>query len=158
MTSAERTIHQLYTSIANGTISKIDECYAPTVKFYDPIFGSLSNNEVPKMWKMLITRNQGNIKVEYTILKSDDYTASVEWIAKYTFGKNQRKITNVILSQISFKDGLIIKQKDDFNIWTWSKQAFGWSGYLLGWTGYMQQKIQEKALISLKNFIESSSK
>lgn len=156
MTSAERTIHQLYTSIANGAISKIDECYSPTVKFYDPIFGSLNNNEVPKMWEMLIKRNQGEIKIEYTILKSDNYTASVQWIAKYTFGKKQRKITNVVQSNLYLKDGLIIKQKDDFNIWTWSKQAFGWSGYLLGWTGYMQQKIQEKALVSLKNFIKTA--
>ncbi len=119
MNSSEKTINQLYTSIANGDIKKINECYSPITKFHDPIFGTLNNNEVPKMWEMLITKSKGKLEIEYNIIKTDNRTASVQWTAIYTFGKKQREIKNVIHSQFQFKEGLIIKQKDDFNIWTW---------------------------------------
>lgn len=156
MLSSDKTIHQLYTSIANRAISNIKTCYAPTARFNDPVFDTLVGNEIPKMWRMLIEKSKGNLEIEYTIIKSNEHKSSVEWIATYTFGKNKRKIRNVIQSEFYFKDGLIIKQNDDFNIWTWSKQAFGFSGFLFGWTGYMQNKIQEKANLALKNYKETA--
>lgn len=152
MTPSEKIIHQLYTSIANGALSDIDACYASTVKFHDPVFGTLKGPEVPKMWKMLIERSKGNLAIDYTIIKSDAHKASAQWIATYTFGKNKRQIKNTIQSEFYFKDGLIIKQNDDFDIWTWSRQAFGFSGFLLGWTGYMQNKIHKKAKLALKDY------
>lgn len=152
MESSEKTIHQLYTSIANGDPSKIEACYAPTVKFYDPTFGNLSGDDVPKMWKMLIKKSNGNLKLEYTVIKCDAYKGTAQWIAIYAFGKDKRTVKNVVRSEFHFKDGLIIKQNDDFNIWTWSKQALGLPGILLGWTGYLHQKIRKQALSSLKNF------
>lgn len=155
MTPTEKTIHQLYTSIANGTVANIDACYAATAKFHDPIFGTLTANEIPKMWKMLIEKSKGNLDIEYTIIKSNENKASAQWTATYTFGKNKRPIKNTIFSEFHFKNGLIIKQNDDFNIWNWSKQAFGFSGFLFGWTGYMQKIIQEKAELSLKNYKET---
>lgn len=156
MVSSEKIIHQLYTSISNGVISKIGNCYSPDVKFHDPIFGTLTGLEVPKMWKMLIEKSKGNLFIEYSIIKSDAYKGSAQWTATYTFGKNKRLIKNTIQSEFHFKDGLIIKQNDNFNIWTWAKQAFGISGFLLGWTGYMQKKIHQKAKLSLKNYKEAT--
>lgn len=155
MTPSEKTIHQLYTSIANGVPSDIDSCYASKVKFHDPVFNTLRDQEVPKMWKMLIEKSKGNLAVEYTIIKCDTHKGSAQWTATYTFGKNKRLIKNTIQSEFHFKDGLIIKQNDDFNIWNWAKQAFGFSGFLFGWTGYMQNKIHQKARLSLKNYKEA---
>ncbi len=157
MTPSEKTIHQLYTSITAGAVSEMEACYAPKVKFHDPVFGTLMNYEVPKMWKMLIERSKGNLDINYSILESNAYKGTAEWTATYTFGKKKRKVINIIKSEFHFKDGLIIRQNDDFNIWTWSKQALGWSGVLLGWTGYLHRKIQKQALTSLKNFNESSA-
>lgn len=157
MTASVKTIHQLYTSIANGDVSKIDECYADNVKFHDPVFGFLTADEVPKMWKMLILKSNKNLDLDYKIIKITKHTAEVKWTAIYFFGKNKRQITNHIQSKFHFKEGLIVKQNDDFNIWKWSQQAFGLPGFLFGWTGYMQRKIQLKALSSLKNFNETLS-
>lgn len=157
MATSEQTIHQLYTALTDGEISKIDSCYATTVKFHDPIFGVLNNDEVPAMWKMLIERSNRNLKIQYNIITINEYTATVEWKANYTFGKKKRNIENQIRSHFHFKEGLIIKQNDDFNIWNWCKQAFGGYGFFLGWTGYMQHKIQVKALSSLKKYIENKS-
>ena len=152
MTPSEKTIHQLYASIANGALSDIDTCYAHTVKFHDPVFGTLKGSEVPKMWKMLVERSKGNLAIEYTIIKSTAHKGSAQWIATYTFGKNKRLVKNTIQSEFHFKDGLIIKQNDDFDIWIWARQAFGFSGFLLGWTGYMQNKIHKKARLALKDY------
>ena len=98
MTPSEKTIHQLYTSIADGAISKIEDCYDPNVKFNDPIFGTLKAKEVPKMWKMLIEKSKGNLVIEYTIIKSNEHTGSAQWTATYTFGKKKRLIKNTIQS------------------------------------------------------------
>ena len=157
MTSSETTIHQLYTSIAAGAIPGIEACYAPKVKFHDPVFGTLTNHEVLKMWKMLIEKSKGNLTIDYTILKTNEHKGTAEWTATYTFGKKKRKVKNHIKSEFYFKEGLIIRQNDDFNIWTWSKQALGWSGIFLGWTGYLHRKIQKQAINSLKNFKENTS-
>lgn len=157
MTPSEKTIHQLYTSIANGAISEIQECYHSNVKFNDPIFGTLNGNEVPEMWKMLIEKSKGKLTIDYTIIKSNVHKGSAQWTATYTFGKKQRQIKNTIQSDFYFKEGLIIKQNDNFDIWTWAKQAFGFPGFLLGWTGYMQDKIHKKARLSLKDYMETTS-
>ena len=97
-----------------------------------------------------------NIKIEFSDIKADDYTGSAQWIATYNFSKTNRKVVNSIQSQFQFKDGLIIKHSDYFDIWKWSKQAFGTIGYLFGWTGFFQSKIQQKALLSLKNYKETN--
>jgi hypothetical protein len=152
MITSEKIISKLYTAMANGETLTIEECYAPSVKFYDPVFGVLKGNDVSLMWKMLLQSARGKIKMNYTIIKSTEYVGSTRLTIVYNFGKNNRKIENIIHSEFHFKDGLIIKQNDDFDIWKWSKQAFGLSGVLFGWTGYMQKKINEKALLSLKKY------
>ncbi len=70
------------------------------------------------------------------------------------FLQTNQKVVNHIAAEFEFKDGLIYKHTDNFNVWKWSQQAMGWKGYLLGWTGFFQKKIQEKALYSLKKYSE----
>ena len=52
---------------------------------------------------------------------------------------------NTVTSEFQFKNGLIFKQTDNFDIWKWLKQASGIKGYLFGWTGYFQRKIEQQA-------------
>jgi hypothetical protein len=73
-------------------------------------------------------------------------------VATYNFSKTNRKVINIINATFEFKDGLIIKHNDTFDLWKWSSQAFGLKGFLLGWTGFMQRKIQEQARIALGKF------
>jgi hypothetical protein len=154
MTANENVLHQFYTAFANADAKKMSEYYAPSVRFHDPAFGLLQDRDVPKMWKMLLANSKGKLKIEYSDVKADEYKGSVSWIATYTFSKTNRKVINKIYSQFHFKEGLIIKQTDSFDIWKWAKQAFGITGLLFGWTGYMQGKIQEKAILSLNKFQE----
>ena len=131
-------------------------CYHPNVHFIDPAFGLLKEDQVSKMWEMLILRSKGNIKIEFSDIKADEFTGSARWVATYNFSKTNRKVVNKISAEFVFQDGLIIKHTDNFDVWKWSKQAFGVTGYLLGWTGFFQGKIQEQALLSLKKFQESN--
>lgn len=152
MTPNENTINKFYTAFANADVNQMCECYHPNVKFRDPAFGLLKGNDVCLMWKMLLERSNGNIKIDFSEIKADDYTGSAHWIATYNFTKTNRKVVNSIYAQFQFKDGLIIKHTDDFDIWKWAKQALGLKGLLLGWTGFMQKRIQQQALSSLKNY------
>ena len=155
MTANEATIAKFYTAFANADAVKMSECYHPKVQFRDPAFGLLKEEQVSKMWKMLLEKSKGNIKIEFSDIKADDFVGSAYWIATYNFSKTNRKVVNRIYAEFVFQEGLIIKHTDNFDIWKWSKQAFGPMGYLLGWTGFFQKKVQKQALLSLQKFQES---
>ena len=157
MTPNEKTLVKFYTALANADASTICECYHPDIEFRDPAFGLLKEKDVCQMWKMLIEKSKGNLKIEFSDVKADEYIGSAKWIATYNFSKTNRKVVNVIRAQFQFKDGLIKKHTDDFDIWKWSKQAFGITGHLLGWTRFFQQKIQHQALLSLKKYKETKN-
>ncbi|SHG84271.1 SnoaL-like domain-containing protein [Flavobacterium fluvii] len=152
MTTNEDTIIKFYTAFSNGDATQMCECYHPNIKFSDPVFGLLKGKDVCKMWKMLLEKSKGNIKIDFSEIKADDYKGSARWVATYNFSKTNRKVVNSIYAQFQFKEGLIIKHTDDFDIWKWSKQAFGLKGILLGWTGFMQKRIQKQALSSLNKY------
>ena len=155
MTLDEKILIKFYTAFASADSATMCECYHSKIEFRDPVFGLLKENDVCQMWKMLIERSRDNIKIEFSDIKADDYIGSAHLVATYNFSKTNRKVINVIQAQFQFKDGLIIKHTDDFDIWKWSKQAFGFTGYLLGWTGVFQKKLQQKALLSLKIYKET---
>jgi ketosteroid isomerase-like protein len=154
MTANENTIHKFYTAFANADAKQMCECYHANVQFSDPAFGTLKGKEVCQMWKMLIERSKGNIQIDFSQVKANEHLGSAYWIAKYNFSKTNREVVNTIASKFHFKEGLIIKQTDDFDIWKWSKQALGIKGLLFGWTGFMQNKIQEQARMSLNVYCE----
>lgn len=155
MNPNENLIIKFYTAFANADAKTMGECYHPKVHFVDPAFGLLKEKQVSLMWEMLILKSKGNIKIEFSDVKADDFTGSAHWKATYNYSKTNRKVVNKISAQFVFQDGLIIKHTDSFDIWKWSKQAFGLPGYLLGWTGFFQNKINEQALLSLEKFQSS---
>jgi hypothetical protein len=155
MNANENLIAKFYTAFANADAKTMSECYHPKVHFIDPAFGLLKEEQVSDMWEMLISRSKGNLKIEFSDIKADDFSGAAKWVAAYNFSKTNRNVINRVSAEFVFQDGLIIKHTDSFDVWKWSKQAFGVTGYLLGWTGFFHKKIQEQALLSLKKFQES---
>ena len=155
MNSNENLIAKFYSAFAAADVKTMIECYHPKIHFVDPAFGLLKEEEVFLMWEMLILKSKGNIKIEFSDIKSDDFTGSAKWKATYNYSKTNRNVVNNVSAQFVFQDGLIIKHTDSFDIWKWSKQAFGLTGYLLGWTGFFQNKINEQALLSLEKYQRS---
>lgn len=152
MNPNEQLILKFYTAFANADAQTMCECYHPNIQFQDPAFGILKDNDACQMWKMLIEKSKGNIKIEFSAITADEYSGTAKWTATYNFSKTNRKVVNVIHAQFKFQNGLIIRHTDSFDIWKWSKQALGLKGFLLGWTGFMQKQIQKQALTSLKNY------
>ncbi|AWG22528.1 limonene-1,2-epoxide hydrolase [Flavobacterium faecale] len=152
MTANEQIIHDFYKAFAKGDTAAMFVCYAPDVKFMDPIFGLLRGKDVLLMWSMLIKKSKGNMKIEVADIKADDFLGSARWTATYNYSATNKKVINIVTANFQFKNGKIVKHTDDFDIWKWSSQALGLSGSLLGWTGFMQKKIQEGALLSLEKY------
>ena len=53
------------------------------------------------------------------------------------------------------KDGLIIEHTDAFDIYRWTRQAFGLTGLLFGWSPWMNKKIQKQAKEGLAKFMNA---
>jgi hypothetical protein len=74
-------------------------------------------------------------------------------VATYTFSATGRKVVNAVDSRFTFKDGLILDERDDFSFWKWSRQALGPAGLFLGWMPRLLQTVQEKAHGNLEKFL-----
>ena len=84
-----------------------------------------------------------------------DLLGRARWVARYDFSATGRKVVNVVDSRFTFKDGLILDERDDFSFWNWSRQALGPTGLFLGWMPRLLQTVQEKANANLGRFLAS---
>lgn len=125
-------------------------CYAPDVRFCDPVFGDLNGGEAGDMWRMLTGRAE-DLAVKLAAHEAGDETGSANWIATYTF-RTGRKVVNDIQASFVFRNGLIAEHVDRFSFWTWSRQALGAPGLLLGWTPLLRGKVGAEARKGLDDY------
>jgi hypothetical protein len=154
MLTNQNILLTFYDAFSQGNTTLMASCYHAQATFSDPAFGKLTREEVVAMWEMLLKRSNGNLSITYSIIKSTEKTGVVKWTATYSFSQTNRQVVNEITAQFEFKEGLIWKHTDNFNLWKWSGMALGWKGYLLGWTPFFQEKIKEKAKKSLANYLK----
>jgi ketosteroid isomerase-like protein len=154
----EQIIRKFYESFAQNNADEMISCYHDEIEFSDPAFGLLKGVEAKNMWKMLIERAKGNLKIEFSNISANGKTGSADWTADYLFSKTGRNVHNEIHAEFEFKDGKIFRHTDTFDIWKWSKQALGIPGVLLGWSPFMQNKIRQNARESLHEYIAKSAK
>lgn len=142
-------IEKFYTAFANLDAETMASCYHPDIVFYDPGFGELKGTRPGNMWRMLCESQKGKgMKVEF----SEVTDSSAHWEAHYTFSRTGRKVHNIIDAEFEFKDGLIIKHTDYFNLHKWASQALGTSGKLLGWTSFFKRKLHAQTGNLLSKF------
>jgi hypothetical protein len=60
MTDTENTITKFYT-FANSDFNSMSQCYCDA-QFRDPVFGTLTGDQISMMWKMLLERSNSNLK------------------------------------------------------------------------------------------------
>ena len=154
MISNRQTIKKFYTSFQQLDAESMTALYHPEATFEDPVFGKLNREEVVAMWQMLIERSKGNLQIEFSDIITSEEKGTAEWIATYLFSATNRNVRNVIQAEFEFKDGLIYKHKDTFDLWKWSKMALGWKGVLLGWSFILKNKIRSQAKNSLIKFMQ----
>jgi ketosteroid isomerase-like protein len=131
-------ITEFYTAFANHDYKHMVACYHDEVEFSDPAFGTLKGDQAKAMWKMLIERSEGKLKVEFSSITDN----AAHWEAHYVFSKTGRNVHNKIDARFEFKDGKIYRHHDHFSLWKWSLQALGFSGFLLGYTSFFRNKLQ----------------
>lgn len=150
----EKVINSFYKAFAKGKANEMVSHYHPDVVFEDPVFGQLKGDDAKSMWKMLIERSNGNLKITYSDVKVVRNTGEAKWEAVYPFGPEKRMVHNKISAEFEFKDGKIIKHSDRFDLWKWSRMALGFKGLLLGWSPLVQNKVKSQSKSLLKKYMQ----
>jgi len=152
MQEHEALIHDFYKAFAREDAEGMAQCYHPEIEFEDPAFSKLTGDEVGDMWRMLLQRANGNLKISHSGVQADAQQGKANWEAHYPFGKAKRPVHNKIAAQFKFKEGKIYRHKDHFSMWRWSRQALGPMGLLLGWSPIVRNKVQATSRGLLKEF------
>ena len=147
-------IERFYTCFQSTDAQGMGECYHDEVAFSDPVFTDLKGWKARAMWQMLCARAE-NFELVFRDVVADDETGSAFWQASYDFSQTGRRIVNKITASFEFKDGLIIKHTDRFDLWKWAGMALGPTGKLLGWLPPVQNKIRGQAGGGLRAYIKA---
>ena len=147
-------IQSFYSAFQKRDHVTMASLYHPSVHFSDPVFPDLDFNQVVAMWRMFCETGT-NLKITFENIQSDDTLGNATWIAEYPFSQTGRKVRNVISADFEFRDGKIIRHRDSFNFWKWTRMALGIPGILLGWSSFLQNKVRGMAARSLRKFMEN---
>ncbi|MEZ4671798.1 MAG: nuclear transport factor 2 family protein [Anaerolineae bacterium] len=155
MTSDEAIalINRFYSSFQQRDHAGMIACYHPQVEFTDPVFQTLKGKQACAMWHMLAERAT-DIDITFDHVQAQGSSGQAHWEAQYTFSGSGRRVHNVIDAAFEFADGLIVKHRDRFDLWRWTRMAIGTSGVLLGWSPLVQNRVRQRAQSGLKKFIE----
>lgn len=153
MHSNEALLRKFYDAFARRDGEAMAACYAPDVRFSDPVFPDLQGERAGAMWKML-TGRAADLKIEASGFRADDRTGEAHWEAWYTFSATGRKVHNIIDARFEFRDGLIVRHDDHFDFWRWSRQALGALGLVLGWSPVVRNKVRATAAKGLDQFLK----
>lgn len=141
-------ITRFYAAFARRDAEGMIACYAPDVRFSDPVFPGLDAAAAAAMWRMLTTRGK-DLAVVAGGIEADERAGRAHWEATYTYSATGRQVHNVIDATFEFRDGRIAAHTDRFDLWRWSGMALGLPGKLLGWTPFLQNTIRAQARAAL---------
>ncbi|WP_299679806.1 nuclear transport factor 2 family protein [uncultured Dokdonia sp.] len=150
----KEVIQKFYTAFAAKDPEKMIECYHKDIHFEDPAFGVLTGEKPGQMWRMLCaSQKDKEFLVTFSDITYDTEKGTAHWEAVYHFSKTGRKVHNKIDATFEFKDGLISKHVDTFNLHKWAGQALGFKGKLIGGTSFFKNKLQAQTNKALSTFI-----
>jgi ketosteroid isomerase-like protein len=147
----ERVINDFYAAFALGDHETMAASYADDATFSDPVFPQLAADEARAMWKMFCTSGN-HIAIEYSDVRADERSGSAHWEARYAFPKTGRQVHNKIDAAFLFRDGKIVRHRDSFNLYAWTRMALGPVGVALGWTPIVQGQVRKQAAAQLGRF------
>jgi ketosteroid isomerase-like protein len=145
-------ISTFYKAFARKDAPGMIACYHPEIRFSDPVFPDLQGERAGAMWRMLCERG-ADLQIEASNISADDQRGAAHWDARYTFSQTGRKVLNRIDATFEFRDGKIIRHRDEFDLWKWAGMALGVPGRLLGWLPPFQGKIRANAGKTLERFV-----
>jgi limonene-1,2-epoxide hydrolase len=162
MHSNQQTLETFYSAFAKLDADAMAACYAPAATFDDEVFSLRGKDEVAGMWRMLCTATQAKgadvWKLTYRDVQAEGGKGRAHWDAHYRFSTTGRLVDNSIDGEFEFdRDGKIVRHRDRFDFWLWSRQALGMPGLLLGWTPMLRNKIRRAAAANLRKFLAQPS-
>jgi SnoaL-like domain len=150
-------LQKFYSAFASLDTETMASCYHENAEFEDLAFSLRGKKEIIGMWSMLCTavkeKGRDVWVLEFSGIAADDHRGIAHWEPHYRFSATGRMVHNIIDASFEFKDGLIIRHRDQFSFWRWSKQALGLPGYLLGWSSFLKKKVRAQAAANLAAFI-----
>jgi len=144
-------IGRFYEAFARRDAAAMIACYAPDVRFSDPVFPRLDAAGVATMWRMLCARGR-DLRVVASAIDADDRNGRAHWFATYTYSATGRPVENEVDATFAFVDGRIVRHDDRFDLHNWALQALGVPGLLFGWASPMQNAIRGKAARALADW------
>ena len=118
----QELVERFYKAFDQHDAETMIACYHSELSFADPVFGSLNYAETSDMWRMLCKRGK-DLRVELLGSDVNETGGTADWKATYTCTATGRKVINIVRSQLKFRDGTIVEQRDSFDLWRWSRQA-----------------------------------
>ncbi|MBZ4419252.1 nuclear transport factor 2 family protein [Myxococcus sp. RHSTA-1-4] len=146
-------ISDFYSAFQRRDAKAMAACYHPDVEFTDEAFVGLRYAQVTAMWSMLCERGK-DLELTFRDVQADDRTGRAHWDARYTFSTTGRKVLNRIDAEFEFRDGKIVRHRDHFDFWAWSRQALGPVGLVLGWSPMLRNKVRATARASLDKYMK----
>ena len=151
MNANEQLITRFYEAFQRKDGATMAACYHADVQFSDPVFTDLRGVKAGAMWKMLTGRAK-DLRIEFRDVQANDKSGAAHWEAWYTFSTG-KKVHNIIEAHFEFRDGLIVKHQDSFDLQAWARQALGLAGRILGGTDMLQNKIRATAAKGLQDYL-----
>lgn len=145
------TIRRFYACFAKRDGDGMAAYYDDGVHFSDEVFPDLRGARAGAMWRMLCERAV-DLRIEVDDVEADDRSGRARWQAWYTFTATGRKVHNVVDARFDFGGGRIMRHRDTFDFWRWSRQALGPMGWLLGWSTFVKSRVRANAARSLEAF------
>lgn len=156
-TQNQATITRLYDAFARLDGDTMQACYAPEARFQDEVFTLQGAREVGGMWHMLCAATRDKGRADWKLETRDITDRSAHWDAHYRFSATGRLVVNRIDAEFEFDaNGLILRHRDRFDFWAWSRQALGVPGLILGWTPMFRKQVQAKAAENLRRFLDKA--
>lgn len=158
---SRKTIERLYNAFANLDGAAMEKCYAENARFEDEVFTLAGRRQIGGMWRMLCEnarmRGIANWSLEVADIRTSAAKGRAHWEADYLFGPRNRKVHNSVDAKFDFDDeGLILRHRDRFDFWRWSRQALGVQGLLLGWSPRVRERVRLQAGQQLQRYMEKN--
>ena len=151
---SKATIERLYAAFAKLDGDTMQACYAADASFEDEVFKLQGRREIGGMWRMLCEATKAKGLAHWKLELSQVNERSAHWDAHYLFSATGRLVLNRIDASFEFDNqGLILKHRDRFDFWRWSRQALGTPGLLLGWSPFLRSKVRAQAAGNLRRFL-----
>ena len=144
-------ITRFYDAFCRLDYETMRSCYHPEAEFSDPVFPDLKGKQIGLMWQMLCVAAK-EFTITFSEVTADDERGSAHWLARYRYSKTGRIVVNDIHAEFAFRNGLIIRHRDNFDLHRWLSQALGAPGKFLGWLPPMQSKVRATAAAGLAKF------